>query len=172
MLNLAERWTVKPEIKALVTWKQHNLLFPLKEDPFDCIFLKNVLIYFDTESKQSRGQERDRCPGKRRLSGRRADGRDLHDAEPAYQAEARGSINALLITGCRLALRLPMIADGEYKATGFWRQRCRTLTWRSFFRSILMRPMSISPRSMTALLRLEQDPTDAQGSSGSVPDVP
>ena len=48
-----ERWTVKPEVKALVTWKQHNLLFPLNEDPFDCIFLKNVLIYFDTESKQS-----------------------------------------------------------------------------------------------------------------------
>ena len=49
----AERWTVKPEVKALVSWKQHNLLFPLKEDPFDCIFLKNVLIYFDTQSKQS-----------------------------------------------------------------------------------------------------------------------
>jgi chemotaxis protein methyltransferase CheR len=48
-----ERWTVKPEIRALVTWKRHNLLFPLDEDPFDCIFLKNVLIYFDTESKQS-----------------------------------------------------------------------------------------------------------------------
>jgi chemotaxis protein methyltransferase CheR len=48
-----ERWTVKPEVKAMVTWKQHNLLFPLKEEPFDCIFLKNVLIYFDTESKQS-----------------------------------------------------------------------------------------------------------------------
>jgi chemotaxis protein methyltransferase CheR len=50
---VAERWTVKPEVKALVTWKQHNLLSSLKEDPFDCIFLKNVLIYFDTESKQS-----------------------------------------------------------------------------------------------------------------------
>jgi chemotaxis protein methyltransferase CheR len=48
-----ERWSAKPEVKALVTWKQHNLLFPLREDPFDCIFLKNVLIYFDTESKQS-----------------------------------------------------------------------------------------------------------------------
>jgi chemotaxis protein methyltransferase CheR len=47
-----ERWTVKPEVKALVTWKQHNLLFPLEQEPFDCIFLKNVLIYFDTESKQ------------------------------------------------------------------------------------------------------------------------
>jgi chemotaxis protein methyltransferase CheR len=49
----ADRWTAKPEVKALVTLRQHNLLFPLKEDPFDCIFLKNVLIYFDTESKQS-----------------------------------------------------------------------------------------------------------------------
>jgi chemotaxis protein methyltransferase CheR len=49
----AQRWTVKPEVKALVTWKQHNLLSPLKDDPFDCIFLKNVLIYFDTESKQT-----------------------------------------------------------------------------------------------------------------------
>jgi chemotaxis protein methyltransferase CheR len=48
-----ERWTAKPEVRATVTWKQHNLLFPLKEDPFDCIFLKNVLIYFDTNSKQS-----------------------------------------------------------------------------------------------------------------------
>jgi chemotaxis protein methyltransferase CheR len=49
----ARRWTAKSEVKALVTWKRHNLLFPLREDPFDCIFLKNVLIYFDTESKQS-----------------------------------------------------------------------------------------------------------------------
>jgi chemotaxis protein methyltransferase CheR len=47
------RWTVKPEVRALVTWKQHNLLAPLREDPFDCIFLKNVLIYFDTKSKRS-----------------------------------------------------------------------------------------------------------------------
>ena len=34
----AQRWTIKPEVKALVTWKQHNLLFPLEEEPFDCIF--------------------------------------------------------------------------------------------------------------------------------------
>ena len=48
---VSERWVIKGEVKAIVTWKQHNLLSPLKEDPFDCIFLKNVLIYFDTESK-------------------------------------------------------------------------------------------------------------------------
>jgi chemotaxis protein methyltransferase CheR len=48
-----ERWLIKPEVKILVTWKQHNLMFQLKDEPFDCIFLKNVLIYFDTESKQT-----------------------------------------------------------------------------------------------------------------------
>jgi chemotaxis protein methyltransferase CheR len=47
----AGRWTVKPTVKALVTWKSHNLLSPLREDPFDCIFIKNVLIYFDKDSK-------------------------------------------------------------------------------------------------------------------------
>jgi chemotaxis protein methyltransferase CheR len=48
-----QRWIVKPDVKALVTWKQHNLLHRLKEEPFDCIFLKNVLIYFDTDSKKT-----------------------------------------------------------------------------------------------------------------------
>ena len=48
-----QRWTIKPEVKSLVTWKQHNLLFPLKDDPFNCIFIKNVLIYFDKESKEA-----------------------------------------------------------------------------------------------------------------------
>jgi chemotaxis protein methyltransferase CheR len=49
----AGRWAVKPDVKALVIWKQHNLLRPLDEGPFDCIFIKNVLIYFDSESKQA-----------------------------------------------------------------------------------------------------------------------
>jgi chemotaxis protein methyltransferase CheR len=44
-------WSVKPHVKALVTWKLHNLLAPLGDGPFDCIFLKNVLIYFDKDSK-------------------------------------------------------------------------------------------------------------------------
>jgi chemotaxis protein methyltransferase CheR len=47
-----DRWSLKPEIRALATWKRHNLLDPIKEAPFDCIFVKNVLIYFDPESKQ------------------------------------------------------------------------------------------------------------------------
>ncbi|QDU30570.1 Chemotaxis protein methyltransferase [Anatilimnocola aggregata] len=42
----------KPELSALVQFRQHNLLDPLREQPFDLIFLKNVLIYFDEASKQ------------------------------------------------------------------------------------------------------------------------
>jgi chemotaxis protein methyltransferase CheR len=47
------RCTIKNDVRSMVTWKLHNLLAPLQEDPFDCIFLKNVLIYFDTASKQT-----------------------------------------------------------------------------------------------------------------------
>jgi chemotaxis protein methyltransferase CheR len=49
----AKRWIAGPELKERVTWKQHNLLFPLREEPFDCIFIKNVLIYFDKDSKET-----------------------------------------------------------------------------------------------------------------------
>jgi chemotaxis protein methyltransferase CheR len=44
-------WAIKPEVRSLVHWKSHNLLRPTPEEPFDCVFLKNVLIYFDASSK-------------------------------------------------------------------------------------------------------------------------
>lgn len=46
-------WTLRPEVRALVSFKNHNLMKPLDEPPFDCVFLKNVLIYFDAESKRT-----------------------------------------------------------------------------------------------------------------------
>lgn len=49
----AGRWTLKPEVRAMATWKPHNLVAPFKEAPFDCVFIKNVLIYFDARSKQT-----------------------------------------------------------------------------------------------------------------------
>ena len=48
-----QRWTLKPEVRSLVSWKLHNLLRPVAAEPFDCIFIKNVLIYFDADSKQA-----------------------------------------------------------------------------------------------------------------------
>jgi chemotaxis protein methyltransferase CheR len=49
----AQRWTLKTPVRALAAWKRHNLLEPLESEPFDCIFIKNVLIYFDLESKRA-----------------------------------------------------------------------------------------------------------------------
>lgn len=46
------RWALKPEARALASWRRHNLLDPMNDDPFDCIFIKNVLIYFDSDSKR------------------------------------------------------------------------------------------------------------------------
>jgi chemotaxis protein methyltransferase CheR len=39
-------------ISRYVQFKNHNLIEPLKGKPFDLIFVKNVLIYFDDESKK------------------------------------------------------------------------------------------------------------------------
>ena len=44
-------WTAKPMLLRWTKFQQHNLLEPLKEKPFDLVFLKNVLIYFDPASK-------------------------------------------------------------------------------------------------------------------------
>jgi len=48
----ANAWQASPALRALVSFRQHNLLDPLREAPFDLVFLKNVLIYFARESKQ------------------------------------------------------------------------------------------------------------------------
>jgi len=50
---VARTWTLDREVKAAATFRPHNLLKPLDEEPFDCIFIKNVLIYFDAESKRT-----------------------------------------------------------------------------------------------------------------------
>ena len=46
------RWQLKPQLKEMVHFLHHNLLDPLPGPPCDCIFIRNVLIYFDRESKQ------------------------------------------------------------------------------------------------------------------------
>ena len=45
-------WRVKDEVKALVTFNQLNLIgtWPIK-GPFDVIFCRNVVIYFEDETQ-------------------------------------------------------------------------------------------------------------------------
>ena len=52
MAKDARIWQAKPTITSMTTFRQHNLMEPLRERPFDITFLKNVLIYFDAVSKR------------------------------------------------------------------------------------------------------------------------
>jgi chemotaxis protein methyltransferase CheR len=45
-------WKAKPALSKWTRFQQHNLLEPLREKPFDVIFVKNVLIYFDVAAKK------------------------------------------------------------------------------------------------------------------------
>ncbi|MHB0959691.1 MAG: CheR family methyltransferase [Pirellulaceae bacterium] len=47
-----DQWQACPVLTRMVTFRQHNLLDPLRESPFDLVFLKNVLIYFAPDSKR------------------------------------------------------------------------------------------------------------------------
>ncbi len=51
-LKDTELWQPHPALRRMTAFRQHNLLEPLHEPSFDLIVLKNVLIYFDTASKQ------------------------------------------------------------------------------------------------------------------------
>ena len=44
-------WQAKPLLTDLSSFRQHNLMDPLRDKQFDLVFLKNVLIYFDPVSK-------------------------------------------------------------------------------------------------------------------------
>jgi chemotaxis protein methyltransferase CheR len=48
----ANVWQACPVLTKMVAFQQHNLLDPLRQRPFDLVFLKNVLIYFAPASKQ------------------------------------------------------------------------------------------------------------------------
>jgi chemotaxis protein methyltransferase CheR len=45
-------FAIRPALKSMIEFRRHNLMEPTPGPPFDCIFLRNVLIYFDRDSKQ------------------------------------------------------------------------------------------------------------------------
>jgi chemotaxis protein methyltransferase CheR len=47
----AETWHAAPALGNMLTFRQHNLMEPIHEKQFDLVFLKNVLIYFNEQSK-------------------------------------------------------------------------------------------------------------------------
>jgi len=47
----AQIWHAKPILTDMMSFRQHNLMTPFRDKGFDLVFLKNVLIYFDTTSK-------------------------------------------------------------------------------------------------------------------------
>jgi len=47
-----ESFGIRPALKSMVEFRRHNLMEPHPGPPFDCVFIRNVLIYFDRDSKQ------------------------------------------------------------------------------------------------------------------------
>ena len=46
-------WIVKPEVRSMIRWRKFNLKHPMIGfGPFDLVFCRNVLIYFDQDTKQ------------------------------------------------------------------------------------------------------------------------
>ncbi|MFF1530409.1 CheR family methyltransferase [Cellulomonas sp. NPDC058312] len=45
-------WQIADELRRTITFQQHNLLDMPPAGPFDIVFLRNVLIYFDLETKR------------------------------------------------------------------------------------------------------------------------
>lgn len=46
-------WQIADELRRTITFTKHNLLDPPPGGPFDIVFLRNVLIYFDLDTKRA-----------------------------------------------------------------------------------------------------------------------
>jgi len=46
-------WSIRSRLISMCNFQRHNLLTPMLGEKFDCIFIRNVFIYFDRESKQA-----------------------------------------------------------------------------------------------------------------------
>jgi len=49
-----DRWLIKPELKQSIEFKAMNLVQPWPIlPPFDLVFIRNVMIYFDVDTKKT-----------------------------------------------------------------------------------------------------------------------
>ncbi len=48
-----DTWQIRESIRDAVSFEHHNLMRPMPGTGFDCIFIRNVMIYFDDRSKQT-----------------------------------------------------------------------------------------------------------------------
>ena len=51
--RVGAHWRVRADLRAKVQFRRHNLLEPTPPGPFDLVFLRNVLIYFDLATKRA-----------------------------------------------------------------------------------------------------------------------
>ena len=110
-----ELWQISPELRAMVQHRQLNLLHDFSQlGAFDVIFCRNVLIYFDQDTKinifgrLAKAMEAGRLPGAGRGgNGRRPDGRV--QAVPG-QARALSAERRACATTAQAAMSMPKIA--------------------------------------------------------------
>ena len=87
-----ELWQINPEIRAMVQHRQLNLLHDFSQlGTFDVIFCRNVLIYFDQDTKINIFDRLARIDGSGRLpgAGRRGNGCRLDRCLQAISGQAR-----------------------------------------------------------------------------------
>lgn len=52
--KLGDKWVIKDEVKKMIQFKPLNLIQPWPMmPPFDLVFIRNVMIYFDVDTKKS-----------------------------------------------------------------------------------------------------------------------
>lgn len=52
-IQVGDSWQAKPQLREMVSWRQHNLLEnPWGLGKFDIVFCRNVLIYFDIPTRR------------------------------------------------------------------------------------------------------------------------
>ena len=60
--QIETQWAINPEIRAMVQFREQNMLQDMvKLGSFDIVFCRNVLIYFDSETKQNVLERIARC---------------------------------------------------------------------------------------------------------------